>query len=144
MTHALSDHATDEPAEAVVRAYVEAVQRARRSNAPNTWDAVEALLHDDVVWQFAGGGTGELWPRQLRGRPAVVEVLSAPELAWDRLQTETRNLVGMRDLVLVEQVSTLVDDTGAATAKPVAHVFSVEGRRIKGIRTYRNDARPAS
>jgi hypothetical protein len=45
----------------VVLSYVEAAQQARRSQRDDDWRRVSQLLAEDVVWQFAGDGTGTLW-----------------------------------------------------------------------------------
>jgi hypothetical protein len=45
----------------VVLSYVEAAQQARRSQRDDDWQRVSELLAEEVVWQFAGDGTGELW-----------------------------------------------------------------------------------
>jgi hypothetical protein len=45
----------------VVLSYVEAAQQARRSQRDDDWQRVSELLAEDVVWQAAGDGTGQLW-----------------------------------------------------------------------------------
>jgi ketosteroid isomerase-like protein len=61
----------------VVLSYVEAAQQARRSQREDDWQRVAELLAEDVVWRFAGDGTGELW----HGRRGRAEVLAALQVA---------------------------------------------------------------
>lgn len=64
----------------VVLSYVEAAQQARRSQRDDDWQRVAELLAEEVVWQVAGDGTGELW-RARRGRAEVLAALQALEAA---------------------------------------------------------------
>jgi hypothetical protein len=62
--------------DAIVRAYLEAVQAASRTLAADEpWRRVAALLATDVRWRFAGGAGRRLWPVELNGRDAVLEQL---------------------------------------------------------------------
>lgn len=127
---------------AVVRSYVEAAQQARRSQREADWQRVAELLAEDVLWQLAGDGTGELW-RGRRGRASVLAALQDSRNTWSRLQTKTVNTFADGDQVLVEQVSTVVDEDGTQHAKPVAFVFLVADGRVARISTYRNDSATA-
>jgi len=131
------EHRSD--ALAVVRSYVEAAQQARRSQREEDWQRVAALLADEVLWQLAGDGTGELW-RGRRGRAAVLAALQDSRNTWSRLQTKTVNAFAAGDQVLVEQVSTVIDEDGTQHVKPVAFVFLVADGRVARISTYRNDS----
>jgi ketosteroid isomerase-like protein len=130
-----------QPSDGIVRTYVETVQAARRTQAEDeAWRRVADLLAENVRWRFAGGGADRLWPVELIGRDAVLRQLRSPMTSWSRLRTETVGLLGCGPVVLVEQVSTIVADSGLEKVKPVAHVFSVIEGLISEIRTYRNDA----
>ena len=124
----------------VVRQYVDAVQQARRRGAEESWQRVAALLVPDACWRFAGGGGEELWPEQWNGREAIMTHLRDPGASWSRLRTETVSVHPSGPIVVVEQVTTLVDDAGRDHVKPVAHIFTVIDGCIGEIRTYRNDA----
>jgi ketosteroid isomerase-like protein len=131
------EHRSD--ALAVVRSYVEAAQQARRSQREDDWQRVAELLTDEVLWRLAGDGTGELW-RGRRGHASVLAALRDFRNSWSRLQTKTVNAFADGDQVLVEQVSTVVDEDGAQHVKPVAFVFLVADGRVARISTYRNDS----
>jgi ketosteroid isomerase-like protein len=122
----------------VVLSYIEAAQQARRSQHDDDWQRVSELLANDVLWQLAGDGTGELW-RGLRGRGNVLAALQEPRNSWSRLQTNTVNAFADGDQVLVEQVSTVIGEDGTQRVKPVAFVFLVVDGRVARISTYRND-----
>lgn len=125
----------------VVRTYLANVQHARLAPTPVAWQQVQDALAEDVRWRFAGDGAGDLWAVELSGRSEVTAALAQPSNAWTRLRTQTTSIVSCDPVVLVEQVTTLVDDASVETTKPVAHVFSVDDGLITDIRTYRNDRR---
>jgi len=122
----------------VVLSYVEAAQQARRSQREEDWQRLAELLAEDVVWQLAGDGTGELW-RGRRGRAEVLAALQVSQNSWLRLQTKTVNAFADGDQVLVEQESTVIGEDGTTWVKPVAFVFVVADGRVARISTYRND-----
>jgi ketosteroid isomerase-like protein len=122
----------------VVLSYVEAAQQARRSQREYDWQRVAELLAEDVVWRFAGDGTGELWHGR-RGRAEVLAALQVAQNNWSRLQTKTVNASADGDQVLVEQESTLLGEDGTERVKAVAFVFVVADGRMATISTYRND-----
>jgi len=122
----------------VVLSYVEAAQQARRGQRDDDWQRVSELLAEDVVWQAAGDGTGELW-RARRGRANVLAALQVSQNNWSRLQTKTVNAFADGDQVLVEQESTVLGEDGIQRVKPVAFVFLVADGRVAQISTYRND-----
>ena len=123
----------------VVLSYVEAAQQARRSQREEDWQRLAELLAEDVVWQLAGDGTGELW-RGRRGRAEVLAALQVSQNSWLRLQTKTVNAFADGDQVLVEQESTVIGEDGTTWVKPVAFVFVVADGRVARISTYRNDS----
>jgi ketosteroid isomerase-like protein len=122
----------------VVLSYVEAAQQARRSQRDDDWQRVAELLAEEVVWQVAGDGTGQLW-RARRGRAEVLAALQMSQNSWSRLQTKTVNAFADGDQVLVEQESTVLGLDGTQRVKPVAFVFLVDDGQVAQISTYRND-----
>ena len=117
---------------------MEAAQQARRSQRDDDWQRVAELLAEEVVWQVAGDGTGQLW-RARRGRAEVLAALQMSQNSWSRLQTRTVNAFADGDQVLVEQESTVLGEDRHPRVKPVAFVFLVADGRVAQISTYRND-----
>jgi ketosteroid isomerase-like protein len=130
-----------ETAADTVRRYLAEVQWARQQQTEEAWRGAAARLANDVLWRFAGAGADTPWPVEIRGRNQVIAVLTQPANSWARLRTETRTVLECGPVVLVEQISTLINDAGAELVKPVAHVFTVIEGRVTQIRTYRNDGR---
>jgi ketosteroid isomerase-like protein len=128
----------------IVTRYLHALQSARQvQSLDEAWRPVADLLAEDVRWRFAGGGADRLWPVEWSGRDAVLAHMRHPRAAWSRLRTETTGVWACGPVVLVEQVSTVVEESGVEVLKPVAHIFTVVEGLISEVRTYRNDARPA-
>lgn len=120
--------------------YLAATQRARQSGDPEAWRLVGELLDPKATWRLAGGWSQDVWPVELEGRQPVLETLGEIFMSWDRLRTETVNVLACGDTVVVEQVSTLIAENGSEMVRPVAHFFTVTDGLVSGIRTYRNDA----
>jgi ketosteroid isomerase-like protein len=136
-----SDSTDSDSAADVVRRYLSAVQRARQEEDEDSWNRVAELLATNVRWRFAGGGADTLWRRELSGRAALLASLSHPANTWSRLRTATTSVLACGSTVVVEQISTIVDENSAELVKPVAHIFTVDAGRITEVRTYRNDVR---
>lgn len=130
--------AADSPSIRLVRSYIEAAQRARASGSADDLDAVRRFLADDVVMKTASPWSDEPWQVRLRGVDAVIERFQAPINAATSLTTENLNVQQAGDDVLVEQLSTIVDDEGTHVSI-VCHIFSVADGVITGGRAYRNE-----
>lgn len=122
----------------LVRAYVEASQKARASHLAADFDAVRHLLADDVDIRMASAWTDAPWRTVITGADAVVSRLQAPINTSTSLTTENVNVVQAGPDVLVEQLSTITRD-GTAHVSMVCHILTVEDGRISRIRSYRND-----
>ena len=118
--------------------YIETVQRARADGGSGDWDAVRRFLASDVVLKMASPWTDEPWRVVLTGADAVIDRLQAPINKASSLTTVNVNAQRAGDDVMVEQLSTLTDQTGKHVSM-VCHIFSVANDVVTGVRAYRND-----
>lgn len=118
-----------------VRAYLDAVQNARRSGTDAAWAAVNDLMTADFEVRLAGFGGDETW---LDPWPRDRWLARLQTLPWGRLRTETIRVVGDDRCALAEQISEYELD-GQTRRKPVCFVFDVEHSRVRRISVYRND-----
>ena len=128
----------DSPSMRLVRTYIEAVQRARATGDIDDFEALREFLAADVVTKVASPWTDEPWLVMQQGADAVITRLQAPINKATSLTTENVNVQQAGDDVLVEQLSTLVDDDGTHVSM-VCHIFSVADGVITGMRAYRNE-----
>src|SRR5215217_6333414 len=92
--------------------YIEAAQRARASGSADDLEAVRGHLAADVVMKLASPWTDEPWRVAQRGADAVLERFQEPINAAASLTTENVNVQRIGDDVLVEQLSTIIDEVG--------------------------------
>jgi ketosteroid isomerase-like protein len=123
---------------ALVRAYVEATQRARQTQSPADLDALRAFLADDLTIKMASAWTDTPWRVVSTSTDQLLARLTAPINQSSSLSTETVNAVRAGEDVMVEQLSTITRD-GRDFTSMVCHIFTVEGNQITAIRAYRND-----
>ena len=118
---------------------IETVQRARADGGSGDWDAVRRFLASDVVFKMASPWTDEPWRVVLTGADAVIDATAGTDQQWPAsLTTANVNALMRGDDVVVEQLSTLTDQTGEHVSM-VCHIFSVANGVVTGVRAYRND-----
>jgi len=122
----------------LVRAYIEATQRARDTQMPEDLAAMRGFLADDMTVKMASPWTDTPWRVVLTSADQLVERMKAPINKSSSLTTENANVVQAGKDVLVEQLSTITRD-GRSHVSMVCHIFTVEDGKIAAIRAYRND-----
>lgn len=122
----------------LVRAYIEASQRARSSQLPEDFDALRSLMADDIETKVASQWTDGPWRVTQTSADQMVERLRAPINTGSSLTTENTNVVQAGRDVLVEQLSTIVQD-GRTHVSMVCHIFTIRGGKVAAIRAYRNE-----
>jgi ketosteroid isomerase-like protein len=122
----------------LVRAYIEATQRARDTQAPEDLATMRGLLADDMTVKMASPWTDGPWRIVITSADQLVARMKAPINRGSSLVTENVNLVQAGSDVLVEQLSTITRDEGTQVSM-VCHIFTVEDGKIAAIRAYRND-----
>lgn len=122
----------------LVLAWIRASQRARDSRQPQDFEALRDFLADDVEVKLASAWTDSPWWIAYTSADQMLERLGAPINQGPVLTTENTNVVQAGSDVLVEQLSTITRD-GHDFVSTVCHIFTVEGGRIRRVRTYRND-----
>jgi ketosteroid isomerase-like protein len=122
----------------LVCAYIEASQRARASQLPEDFDAIRGFLADDIEIKVASQWTDAPWRVLVTSADQMVERLKAPINKGSSLTTENSNVAQAGEDVLVEQLSTIVQD-GRTHVSVVCHIFTVEDGKVAAIRTYRNE-----
>lgn len=128
----------DDDALQLVLNYIETVQHARASRETADWERVRRQLAPDVVFKMASPWTDEPWRVVLTGADAVIQRLQAPINSATSLTTQNINAQRAGDDVMVEQLSTLTDESGEHVSM-VCHIFSVANGVVTGVRAYRND-----
>ena len=123
----------------LVMAYIEASQHAREIGDPADFELLRSYLADDVILKQASPWTHEAWRVIHEGPDAIISRLRQPSNASRALQTQTVNAVSAGDEVLVEQLSTIITDSGQYVSS-TCFVFSIANGKITGGRLYRNDA----
>jgi ketosteroid isomerase-like protein len=123
----------------LVRAYIEASQRARNSQADQDFEAIRGFLAEDIQLKLASQWTDAPWRVAHSSADQMVERLKAPINKGSSLTTENTNVVQAGKDVVVEQLSTIIQD-GLTHVSMVCHIFTIEDGKIAAIRTYRNDA----
>ena len=122
----------------LVRAYIEATQRARETQLPEDFAAMRGFLADTLQIKVASPWTGAPWREMYTTADQVIDRMRAPINRGSSLTTTTSNVTQAGKDVLVEQHSTIVRD-GRSHISMVCHIFTVEGGRVAAIRTYRNE-----
>jgi len=122
----------------LVRAYIEASQRARNSQLSQDSEALRGFLADDVETKVASQWTDVPWRVTQTSADQIVERLKAPINTGSSLTTENTNVAQAGRDVLVEQLSTIVQD-GRTHVSMVCHIFTIEDGKVAAIRAYRNE-----
>jgi len=122
----------------LVRAYIEASQRARSSQLPEDFEALRSFMADDIETKVASQWTDVPWRVMQTSADQMVERLKAPINTGSSLTTENTNVVQAGRDVLVEQLSTIVQD-GRTHVSMVCHIFTIRGGKVAAIRAYRNE-----
>jgi ketosteroid isomerase-like protein len=123
----------------LVLAYIEASQRARTSQRPEDFDATRGFLADDIEIKVASPWTDAPWRVHFTSAENAVERLKAPINKGLSLTTKNTNVSQAGRDVLVEQLSTIVQD-GRTHISMVCHIFTIEDGKVSAIRTYRNES----
>ena len=121
-----------------VRAYIEASQRADNPQLPQDFEALRGFLADDVETKVASQWTDVPWRVTQTSADQIVERLKAPINTGSSLTTENTNVAQAGRDVLVEQLSTIVQD-GRTHVSMVCHIFTIEDGKVAAIRAYRNE-----
>jgi len=122
----------------LVLAYIEASQLARASQRPEDFEAVRGFLADDLEIKVASPWTDAPWRVHFTSAEQAVERLKAPINKGSSLTTENTNVSQAGKDVLIEQLSTIVQD-GRTHTSMVCHIFTIEDGKVSAIRTYRNE-----
>lgn len=122
----------------LVRAYIEATQRARETQLPEDFAAMRSFLADGLEIKVASPWTDAPWREMYTSADQVIERMKAPINKGSSLTTANVNVAQAGKDVLVEQHSTIVRD-GRSHVSMVCHIFTVESGKIAAIRTYRNE-----
>ena len=122
----------------LVRAYIEATQRARETQLPEDFADMRRFLADAIEIKVASPWTDAPWREMYTTADQVIERMKAPINKGSSLKTANANVTQAGKDVLVEQHSKIVRD-GRSQVSMVCHIFTVEGGKIAAIRTYRND-----
>jgi ketosteroid isomerase-like protein len=99
---------------------------------------MRAFLTDEVELKVASPWTESPWHNFYTTADQVIERMKAPINRASSLTTENTNVAQAGEDVLVEQLSTIVQD-GRTHVSMVCHIFTVQGGKVAGIRTYRNE-----
>ena len=122
----------------LVLAYIEASQRARASQRPEDFEAIRGFLADDIEIKVASPWTDAPWRVSITSADQMVERLKAPINKGSSLTTENTNVSQAGKDVLVEQLSTIVQD-GRTHISMVCHILTIEDGKVSAMRTYRNE-----
>lgn len=122
----------------LVRAYIEATQRARETQLPEDFAAMRSFLADGLEIKVASPWTDAPWREMYTSADQVIERMKAPINKGSSLTTANVNVAQAGKDVLVEQHSSIVRD-GRSHVSMVCHIFTVESGKIAAIRTYRNE-----
>jgi ketosteroid isomerase-like protein len=122
----------------LVRAYLEATQRARETQLPEDFATMRGFLADDIQIRVASPWTDAPWREMYSTADAVVERMKAPINKSSSLTTVNANVVQAGPDVLVEQHSSIARD-GRMHVSMVCHIFTVANGKLAAIRTYRNE-----
>lgn len=122
----------------LVRAYIEATQRARETQLPEDFAAMRSFLADGLEIKVASPWADAPWREMYTSADQVIERMKAPINKGSSLTTANVNVAQAGKDVLVEQHSTIVRD-GRSHVSMVCHIFTVESGKIAAIRTYRNE-----
>ena len=128
----------DSPAIALVKTYIETVQRARASGVAADFEDIRGFLSPDFTIRAASAWTDEPWQTIHRGADDWIARLQAPINRATSLTTENVMVQQAGDDVYVEQLSTIVDANGTHVSM-VCHIFTVLDGLITGVRGYRNE-----
>ena len=112
----------------LVRAYIEATQRARETQLPEDFAAMRGFLADAIEIKVASPWTDAPWREIYTTANQVIERMKAPINKGSSLTTVNANVTQAGKDVLVEQHSTIVRD-GRSHVSMVCHIFTSRGRQ---------------